>query len=210
MTFAIVPAAGHSTRMGRPKLALPLAGRTVLEHVIDALRIGGVDHVVVVIGPHVVELVSLAKAAGAHVCLLAEPTPDMRATVEQGLRWVEERFHPHAGDRWLLVPADHPVINADIVRQLFSRFGENGTSIVVPVHNSRRGHPTLMVWNHVADIRALAADQGINAYLRSRAAETLELSLVDPGVLIDLDTPEDYERLVRSFEARKSDTSGRP
>lgn len=210
MTFAIVPAAGHSTRMGRPKLALPLAGRTVVEHVIDALRIGGVHHVIVVVGPHVPELVPLAHVAGADVCLLAEPTSDMRATVEHGLRWVEERFHPQADDRWLLVPADHPVINADVVRQLLSRFGEGSSSILVPVHNGRRGHPTLLAWKHVAGIRALAADQGINAYLRSRAAETLELVVDDEGVLIDLDTPEDYERLVRSFEARKSDTSGRP
>ena len=63
MTFAIIPAAGHSTRMGRPKLSLPLGERTVLEHVIAALRQGGVDHVLVVVAPHVAELVPLANAA---------------------------------------------------------------------------------------------------------------------------------------------------
>jgi CTP:molybdopterin cytidylyltransferase MocA len=201
-TFAIVPAAGLSTRMGRPKLALPLGGRTVLEHVVNALRGGGVNHVIVIVGPHVPELASLVHAAGVDVCLLAEPTPDMRTTVERGLQWIDERFHPNLGDAWLLAPADHPVINADVVRQLLSRFGEGGSSIVVPVQNGHRGHPTVFAWRHVAGIRALAADQGINAYLRSHVAETLELPVDDPGVLVDLDTPEDYERLVRSLEAR--------
>ncbi len=52
MIFAVVPAAGRSSRMGRPKLSLPLGGRTVLEHVVIALRQGGVDEVLVVVGPH--------------------------------------------------------------------------------------------------------------------------------------------------------------
>ena len=42
MTFALIPAAGRSRRMGRPKLALPLAGRSVLEHVVGALQQAGV------------------------------------------------------------------------------------------------------------------------------------------------------------------------
>src|SRR5437764_15360285 len=89
--LAIIPAAGQSTRMGRPKLLLPLGGRTVLERVVAAVRQGGAGATVVVIGPHVPELVPLAEAAGAIPLRLAEPTPDMRATVEHGLRWLEEQ-----------------------------------------------------------------------------------------------------------------------
>jgi molybdenum cofactor cytidylyltransferase len=208
--FAIVPAAGHSTRMGRPKLALPLGGQTVIEHVIGALRHGGVDQVVVLIGPHVVDLHQLALKAGARVCILPAPTPDMRTTVKQGLQWAEEQFQPEPNDSWLLAPADHPVINAGIVRLMLSRFGENRSSIVVPVYQGRRGHPTLLAWKHFTGIRALPADQGINVYLREHSAETLELAVNDPGVLIDLDTREDYDRLVRSFDERNSQTSGSP
>src|SRR5262249_42597993 len=52
----LIPAAGHSRRMGRPKLALPLLGRPLLAHVVTALREGGADPVLVVLGPHVAEL----------------------------------------------------------------------------------------------------------------------------------------------------------
>src|SRR5438094_5048989 len=118
MAFAVVPACGHSTRMGRPKLSLPLGGRAVIEHVVAALRGGGVEHVLAVAGPHVPELAPLARAAGADVLLLPEPTADMRATVERGLRWLEDRFAPGPDGVWLLAPADHPVLSPPVVRQL--------------------------------------------------------------------------------------------
>ena len=195
MTFAVVPACGHSTRMGRPKLALPLGARAVIEHVVAALRGGGVGTVLVVVGPHVPELVPLARSAGAEVLALPEPTADMRSTVEHGLRWVEDRFAPRPDDAWLLAPADHPVLSPAVVRQLLDAAGSSACSIAVPVHGGRRGHPTLIRWRHVAGIRSLPADAGINADLRAHRAETLDVPVSDPGVLADLDTPDDYARL---------------
>jgi molybdenum cofactor cytidylyltransferase len=194
--FAVVPAAGHSTRMGRPKLALPLGDRTILEHTVSGLRAGGVGPVVVVIGPHVPELVPLAERAGAEVCRLPEPTADMRTTVGHGLRWLEERHQPRPDDAWLLSPADHPALNAGVVRTLLDTFAHNPShSILIPTHAGRRGHPALIAWRHVAGIRTLPADRGINAYFREYAGAVRELPVPNPGVLCDLDTPEDYARL---------------
>jgi CTP:molybdopterin cytidylyltransferase MocA len=65
MKFAVLLAGGQSKRMGRPKLVLPLGERTVLEHVLAALRQAAVEHILVVIGPHVAELGALAESAGA-------------------------------------------------------------------------------------------------------------------------------------------------
>jgi molybdenum cofactor cytidylyltransferase len=192
--IAVVPAAGLSTRMGRPKLSLPLGERSVLEHVVRALRTGGADQVVVVIGPHVPELVPLAEAARANVCRLAEPTPDMRATVERGLAWVEE--HLPRPDAWLLSPADHPTLDPTVVYELIAAFASDaGRSIFIPTHSGRRGHPALIAWKHVEGIRAVPHDRGINAYFRERAPDVREVAVSSAGVLCDLDTPEDYERL---------------
>ena len=94
---AIVPACGQSTRMGRPKLALPLGDATVIARVVAALRAGGVETVLVVIGPRVPELVPLARSAGAEVLALVEQTPDMRTTVERGLDWIEDSSPPFPG-----------------------------------------------------------------------------------------------------------------
>lgn len=199
MIAAVVPAAGSSRRMGRPKLSLTLGDRTVLEHVVAALRSADVDHVLVIVAPHVPELVPLAKASGADVCELPASTSDMRETVQHGLAWIEERFHPQTDDAWLLVPADHPALDPAVIREVCGAYRRDPSkSIVVPTHAGRRGHPALIAWKHVAAIRALPADLGINAYLRHHP-ERLELPVASSGAVLDLDTPSDLEALRRQF-----------
>lgn len=196
-TFALVPAAGHSRRMGRPKLTLPLGGSTVLERVINALRCAAVDSILVVLGPHVADLTPLARQAGAEVLLLPAETPDMRATVEQGLLWIAQRWRPEAEDCWLLVPADSPTLQPEVVAAL-SQAGRHTpeAAVVVPTFAGQRGHPTLIRWRLAADLPAFDRDRGINAFLRQQAEQTLELPLQTPTILTDLDTLADYQRLL--------------
>src|SRR5206468_3705079 len=145
----------------------------------------------VVVGPHVPELADLAEAAGAVVCRLAAETADMRATVEEGLRRLEERFRPTPDEDWLLVPADHPVLDPEVIRQLRQAHSTHPAhTVFVPTHQGRRGHPVLIAWKHVAGIRSHLPGEGLNTYFRRHAAETLELAVDSAGVLCDLDTPE--------------------
>jgi CTP:molybdopterin cytidylyltransferase MocA len=185
--------------MGHPKLMLPVGGSTVLERVLAAVRAGGVADVVVVVGPAMTALADAARGSGAHVLQLAVETGDMRATCIHGLDWLEARFAPASDDGWLLLPADHPTCRPDIVRALLAAAEQHPErSVVVPVHEGRRGHPVWLGWRHVAAIRALPVQQGLNVFIRQRAAETLELTWPDAEILRDLDTPEDYRRLLSS------------
>jgi molybdenum cofactor cytidylyltransferase len=203
MTFALIPAAGTSSRMGRPKLALPLGQRTVLGHVLEALRQAGVEQVLVVVGAHVPELVPIAETAGADTLLLAEPTPDMRATVERGLRWIQDHYGPRDHDKWLLMPADHPTLSRGIIEQLLRAYDDNpDRSIIVPIYEGRRGHPALLAWKHVAEIFKLPSHQGLNVYLRRHAHATLEVAVDSPDILVDLDTPDDYAALQYLWQNR--------
>jgi molybdenum cofactor cytidylyltransferase len=128
----------------------------------------------------------------------------MRATVEQGLRWLEERFRPRADDLWLLVPADHPTLTASVVLALkrASR-GHPEHSIFVPTYQNRRGHPLALTWRHVAGIRAHPVGEGLNTYVRQHAADTMEVPVDTEAVLWDLDTPEDYERLRQHWSSER-------
>jgi CTP:molybdopterin cytidylyltransferase MocA len=199
MIFAVVPAAGHSTRMGRPKLALPLAGRTVIERLVEALRSGGCQHVVVVVGPHVPELLAPAATAGAHACLLEQPTPDMRTTVECGLRWLQDRFRPKPEDAWFLAPGDHPALDARVVQKLIEEYARGKHTVLVPTAGGRRGHPALVAWRHVDAIRAHPASEGLNSFFRALPGGIGEVPVDNDGVLHDLDTPEDYQRLCSAY-----------
>jgi molybdenum cofactor cytidylyltransferase len=197
-TFALIPAAGKSRRMGRSKLSLPLweGGGTVLEAVIAAVRAAGVDEILVVLGPDSQDLAALAAKVAASVLVLAADTPDMRATVEQGLQCLEQRHRPQPDDGWLLLPADHPCVEPDLIRQLLmARLQQPDRSIIVPTYHGQRGHPVWIGWRHVSAIRGFAPKTGLNTFLRQQADVTLELEVQHPSVLWDLDTPEDYERL---------------
>lgn len=200
--FALLPAAGKSTRMGRPKLALPLGDRTILEATVSSLLTAGVNHVLTVIGPHVPELIPLAQKAGARVLALAEETAEMRDTIVAGLNEIERLFQPIPNDWLILTPADHPTLSPAIVRNLLrARDEQPDVSILMPAFAGKRGHPTLFSWRHVAGLRSFPRGEGLNRYFRQHLSETLEVQTDDAEVLFDLDTPEDYEQLLRRHDA---------
>src|SRR5262249_42885182 len=150
-------------------LLLPLGTLTILEGVIQAIRIAGIERILVVTTDNVPKLAQVAATAGATVATLVEETADMRATVEIGLKWIEETWSPEAADSWLLVPADHPTLDANVIRQLLASEQTNPMqSIFVPTYHGRRGHPTLIRWQHVAAIRAFPLGQGLNHYFRRK------------------------------------------
>lgn len=201
MIPAVVPAAGRSRRMGRPKLALPVDGRPMLDRVITALREGGAEPVLVVTGPHDPTLAPLAKAAGAEVCELSDATPDMRTTVEQGLRWLEERYHPLPDDAFLLTPGDLPLLEAAAIERLCAAWRSRpSATILVPSHNRRRSHPVLIEWRHVEAIRSLPPGVGIDSYLRERVDSTLEVEAPTEWISLDVDSPADFASVVRFAE----------
>ena len=68
---------------------------------------------------------------------------------------------------------------------------------MVPVHEGRRGHPTLIAWRHVAGIRAHPTGKGINGYLRPQQEQIMEVSAPSAAVLWDMDAPADYERFAK-------------
>ncbi len=192
--FGLIPAAGKSERMGVPKLSLPLWGATVLEHVIAAVKAGGVEVVVVVTRAELAEVVRLA--AGASVALLPYETPDMRATVLHGLDWLEAEHHPQPNDGVLLLPADHPTLDPAVVRRLiFEAESRESESIFVPSYLGKRGHPTLFRWRHVEGLRNVSAGAGLNRYFRGQPC--VEVAWESEAILWDLDTPADYEHLCR-------------
>jgi molybdenum cofactor cytidylyltransferase len=97
------------------------------------------------------------------------------------------------------MPGDMPGITSAVVRRLIAERGRDALNrILVPLFSDRRGHPTLIPWSHVEGIRAMPAGQGIDSYLRTQGANTHEVQVDEAGVLNDLDTPDDYERLFKS------------
>jgi molybdenum cofactor cytidylyltransferase len=192
-SFAIVPAAGRSVRMGRPKLLLPWGETTVIEATLAAWRDGGVSQTIVIVHPADVELAELCRARGASVVVAPTPPVDMKASVLLGLNFVRDTLAPQAGDAWLVAPADMPTLSAEVIRQLLSAHDTDKSAILVPEHQGQRGHPVLFPCSAAADVTKLAGDTGIDQLTHGTGVR-----MVDCGELpaaSDLDTPDDYHRL---------------
>ena len=199
--FAVVPAAGLSRRMGQPKLTMSLAGRPVIEHLLSALDQPGVDAVVIVFRRGDEKLAATLKQTPAqqHARVLSvQPEtdpPDMRTSVEIGLAAINERFSPGDDSVWLLIPADHPVLDGDVVRELLAAQSQSDADVLVPTHDGERGHPTLFRWPLADRVPQIPTDCGLNWLVRHESVSVDEIEVATDSVLVDLDTPEDFRKL---------------
>src|SRR5687768_12794838 len=134
-SFAIVPAAGHSARMGQPKLLLPLAGRPLILHTVSAWLTSRVDAVLIVIRTDDTALASaIEELADSRISLVQPHTspPDMKASVQAALRRIEQDYAPAADDPFLLAPADMPALSPRIIDLLIETYATQPNRILTP------------------------------------------------------------------------------
>jgi molybdenum cofactor cytidylyltransferase len=196
MIAALVPAAGHSQRMGRPKLILPIEGVALIARVVIALRTAGAAPVLVVPppadAPGAAALIREASAAGAEVVAPEKQPPDMRASIELGLAALQ-RLEPNPVTV-LLTPADSPGLTPALVGRVIERAASAPRSIVVPMAAGRRGHPLALPWEIALAVRKLPPGVGVNSLITLYADSVVEFEVDDPAAFDDLDTPDDYLR----------------
>src|SRR2546430_1525214 len=163
--FAVVPAAGHSRRMGRPKLLLPLGTSTVIARMLSVLARPEIEATFVVIRPDDEPLRAAVNACGAVPLQPAVPPPEMRDSVEFALQHIEQQYHPDAAAGWILAPADHPLLDPAVIDRLLAAWRASSGKILIPVHQGRRGHPTIFPFGMVAEAHRLPPHQGLNSLL---------------------------------------------
>jgi molybdenum cofactor cytidylyltransferase len=196
-SFAIVPAAGESFRMGRPKLLLEWRGKTLLEHAFQAWRNSRVSATLVVVRPDDRELAKLVLSLGGHLVVPPLPPPDMRASVAFAVGEIRRALQPAAHDAWLVAPADMPLLSTAVIDRLIDEHDASPNCALVPVHGNRRGHPVLFPWHWTPRLRHLEPGEGLNALLSEGLVRNVDCqdlgSQDDP--FVDIDTPDDFNRL---------------
>jgi len=186
----VVPAAGRSRRMGREKPLLRLRGRSFLEHVVEALRSGGCDPVLVVVGDPEGETALLAGRLGARVLRNPDPSEGPVSSLRTALRAL-----PAQAQGVAFLPVDHPLVCPDTVARLVEAFREGSAPVVVPTCRGRRGHPVLFRAGLFPELLEPDLPLGARTVVRRHAREVLEVPVDDPGVLTDVDTPGDLQRV---------------
>lgn len=196
--FAIIPAAGNSTRMGAPKLLLPMGGATLMETTLAAWRASQIDKVVVVVRPDDQELAMVCSAQGVEVVVPPLAPPEMKDSVRYGLKHIEANFAPTDEDAWLLAPADMPRLSPRVINALIAAYSPHRGVILVPTLAGKRGHPVLFPWTLAAEVFSLPATAGLNVLRQRHESREVPCDSIEPAgdsAFGDIDTPEDYERL---------------
>lgn len=200
---AIVPAAGASLRLGRPKLLIEFDGRPLIARVVAALRDGGASPVLVVAPPDdAPEGPAVARAAfeaGADVIVPEARPAEMRESIELALS--ELAWSDDPPDAILLAPGDSPGLSPATVSRLVAAWRERPNRIVAPTFEGRRGHPVVIPWHLAEAVAELPPGVGVNALMAEHARDVVEIAFDTDAVLVDLDTPEDLEGLTGSGPA---------
>jgi molybdenum cofactor cytidylyltransferase len=198
--FAIVPAAGLSRRMGQPKLIMDLAGQTVIERLLTTLSHPGVTETIVVFrrgDSALADAISSLSLPNVHTVQPHIDPPDMRSSVEHAIEAVQTQHSPQASDGWMLIPADHPVLNPAVLDTLITAWQNSEADIMIPQHGEKTGHPAFFHWAITDRLREIPVDQGLN-WLKTAAGVRIQKLPVDSNsILLDLDTPDDYERILQ-------------
>lgn len=193
MTLAVVPAAGVSRRMGRPKLLLPFGTGTIMGSLVAALRAGGASPVLLVTAPGDEELRARALEAGCRVAVNPDPERGMLSSIREGIAALGGAHALAQGGEVLLVaPADLPALRPATVAELLWRRAAAEAPLAVPTYQGKRGHPLAIASALLPEIETLDLGVGLKELLERHAAAVLEVPVEDPGAVRDVDTPEDY------------------
>jgi nicotine blue oxidoreductase len=187
---AVILAAGSGRRMGGPKARLRIGGESFLARVARLLARPGVASVAAVVGRETLG----ADAAGppAGVALLENPRPEegMLSSILLGLDGAEAA----RADAVLLHPVDHPLVEPATVDRVVAAL-QAGALIAVPTYGSRRGHPGGFAGAAWPALRAAPAARGARAVLADHPDWVVHVP-GDPGCVLGIDTPADYERWI--------------
>jgi molybdenum cofactor cytidylyltransferase len=200
----VVLAAGFSTRMGRDKALLPWppvaegtpAVNTFLGSWIDMLQFE-TELIIVVVGHNAPQLEAVVYGHGAFLVHNQAPERGQFSSIQAGVQDVLSRGR----DAAMIVPVDRPPVVPGTIRQLKHAFLASGveTWAVVPEYSSGErvihGHPIVLGREMIEAFLRAPSDATARDVEHQHPEHIRYLPIDDPRVALNIDTPEDYERL---------------
>ncbi len=199
MVWAIILAAGESKRMGRPKQLLPFNGKTILETVIEASLSSKTAHTVVVLGAARGKIANKITHYPVTTRINKQYRSGMLSSIKCGFRAV-----PRDANAVLVMLGDVPAITPEVINELIEAFEGSDKGVVVPVFHSKRGHPILVSNRYRQEVLSIEPSQSLRTLLHAHRDDILEVTVKTDGILFDIDTEEEYTRVLREYTAKKS------
>ncbi len=193
---AIVLAAGLSSRMqGRQKLFLPYRNKTILEQVVTELLDSKASEVIIVSSPLTHDQIKAMPLAG--ITLLCNPNhkQGMTTTIQHGVKVASVDNYG-----FMICLGDMPRITSqeydDLLDQFSEKHRENPKSILLPFYQGQKGNPVIFSSFYREAILTHPDMEGCRGIVQANSAHLTKMEMQNYHVLVDVDTPGDYERLV--------------
>ena len=197
---AIILAAGYSSRMAAFKPLLPLGQSTVIETVISTFLLAGISDITVVLGHRADDLKPVLDRSHVSWIYNERYSEGMYSSVVSGVSWL---FSAKEGVKGVfLLPADMPLVKSLTINKIAMAYGRTGSHIFYPTYLKQRGHPPLIPADLFPEILSWNGPGGLQSLLERHEERACEVEVQDKGILMDIDTPEDYSEICRVYEHR--------
>ncbi len=186
--WAIVLAAGASTRMKRQKLLLPFNGKTIIETVVENVVQSVYSKVIVVLGSHREKIHEQLVNYDVKLCVNENFQNGMLSSVICGFSAL-----PEEARAVLIFLGDQPQIPSSVTGLVIKAWHHSGKGIIMPTYNGKRGHPVLIETKYKTEINRLDPEKGLRTLSEKFKDDVFEVECEIPEILRDIDTPEEYE-----------------
>ena len=174
--------------MAQPKPLLQWRGSTLIRCQIDSLLQGGVEEVVVVLGHMHEQVARHAEGPGVRWVLNPDYRTGRASSIRAGLAALDPRT-----DAVVLLGVDQPR-PPEIVRAVLEAHAGAHAPITAPRHRGRGGHPVVFASSLLPEVARISeARQGVREVYEAHRSEVQRVDMDDPVVVLDLNTPEDYQ-----------------
>lgn len=199
---AVIVAAGYSSRMKAFKPLLKMANSTIIETAINTFRSIGVIDIVVVTG-HNAEALETHIESTRAICLRSDYTRNkMFDSACIGLKYLKDKC-----DMVFFTPVDSPLFTKHSLNEMVLKMEANNYSVLCPCYLNEEGHPLLINSNCFETILSYDGTLGMKGAVRG-LKDVKMINLPDPALVMDADTPLDYE-IMKQYEQERAVPTGK-
>lgn len=197
---AIIVSGGYSSRMGDFKPLLPLGENKVIQKVIKSFLHAGIEDIRVVVGHRAKELMPYIKELGVEYVFNKNYDQGMFSSVREGIKSLsKEKINA-----FFFIPVDYPLIKSTTILKLKKAYKQNRAKIIYPCFYGKRGHPPIISSDYIDEIVNYNGTGGLRSLLKEYEENSLDIEVWDESILIDMDTKEDYEKIIKKMGNEKS------
>lgn len=186
-------AAGASSRLGKPKQLLPYKGTTLLKHAVQLAVDATLKPIVVVKGANADLLNKEIEESQATIVMNAAWEEGMASSIRIGLQKMLE-LEP-AINSVIMMVCDQPYVTVKLLQDLIAKHVETGKPIIASSYKNNLGTPALFDAGIFNELMQLKGDAGAKKILNNHPEWVAVIDF--PMGEIDIDTEEDYKKLLR-------------